>query len=572
MFSQSDLIQAQLRQAITLHRAHRLAEAETLYKQVLATRPDFAEVQIQCAVAQLGQGKQADAEALLRAAIKNRPDEPAAHYYLADLHSMQGQMEAAVTSYRRALTLQPGRAATHNNLGNALLLLGRLDEAKESYHKALALDPNLPRTHNNLGLICLRREHLEEACAAFGKALALAPKYAEAQNNLGITLRKLGRAPEAQAAFRTATQLAPQFVNAFLNLSICLNDMGLAREAEQTARAALRLKPAQAEARAALGSSLRAQGALDEAENAYREALRSEPDFADGHRLLAMLIAERGRLDEAFGLFREHARLIDGIESKRDAVRTAHKLEHDVEQTAWRGPKAAPFSIEKGDRLNGAAVNASTGLTEIAENWRTARPQLVVVDNFLTAGALDRLRLFCLESTIWQKVYDGGYLGAFPEHGFAPPLLAQIAEEMRQVYPFIIADHPLLHFWAFKYDGKLQGIKKHADFAAVNVNFWITPDEANLDPEHGGLIVWDAAAPLDWDFARYNAAAKDIEAFLESKNSRPIKIPYRCNRAVIFDSDLFHETDIIHFKEGYENRRINITLLFGRRDSQSRVG
>jgi len=31
MFSQSDLIQAQLRQAITLHRAHRLAEAETLY-------------------------------------------------------------------------------------------------------------------------------------------------------------------------------------------------------------------------------------------------------------------------------------------------------------------------------------------------------------------------------------------------------------------------------------------------------------------------------------------------------------------------------------------------------------
>jgi hypothetical protein len=90
--------------------------------------------------------------------------------------------------------------------------------------------------------------------------------------------------------------------------------------------------------------------------------------------------------------------------------------------------------------------------------------------------------------------------------------------------------------------------------------------------QHGGLIVWDAAAPLDWDFARYNSAIDDIEAFLKSSNSRPITIPYRSNRAVIFDSDLFHETDIIHFKKGHENRRINITLLFGRRNPQSRRG
>ena len=45
-------------------------------------------------------------------------------------------------------------------------------------------------------------------------------------------------------------------------------------------------------------------------------------------------------------------------------------------------------------------------------------------------------------------------------------------------------------------------------------------------------------------------------------------VPYRANRAVIFDSDLFHETDVISFKPGYENRRINVTLLFGRRQTQ----
>lgn len=566
--SQPDVIQAQLQQAASLHSARRLAEAETLYKRILATRPDFAEVQIQCAVAQLGQGKQADAEALLRAVLKNRPNEPAAHYYLADSLSMRGQMEAAVASYRRALSLKPNHAAAHNNLGNALLLLGRLEEAEVAYGQALALNPNLPRTHNNLGLIRLRHGHLEEARAAFGRALALAPTYAEAQNNLGIALQKLGMATEAEAAFRRAIRLAPNFLNAFLNLSACLHDKGLALQAEEAARAALRLGPNNVEALTALGNSLRAQTKLDQAENTYREALRIKPDFADGRRLLAMLVAEQGRLEEAFGLFTDHARLVYGTGSKRDTVESAHRREHDRAQQAWLGPKAAPFLIGDGGRLDGPAVNAPRA--ETGETWRTSHPQLVVVDDFLTPEALEKLRRFCLESTIWQKTYDGGYLGAFPEHGFAPPLLAQIAEEMRQAYPSIIADHPLLHFWAFKYDSELQGIRKHADFAAVNVNFWITPDDANLEPAHGGLVVWDAAAPLDWDFARYNAAEKDMEAFLESRNAQPITVPYRCNRAVIFDSDLFHETDTFRFKEGYENRRINVTLLFGRRNPQSR--
>ena len=41
---------------------------------------------------------------------------------------------------------------------------------------------------------------------------------------------------------------------------------------------------------------------------------------------------------------------------------------------------------------------------------------------------------------------------------------------------------------------------------------------------------------------------------------------YRANRAVIFDSDLLHQTDKIRFKEGYSSRRINVTLLYGERD------
>jgi hypothetical protein len=148
-------------------------------------------------------------------------------------------------------------------------------------------------------------------------------------------------------------------------------------------------------------------------------------------------------------------------------------------------------------------------------------------------------------------------------------LLVQIADELRRKYPTVFASHQLTGLWAFKYDSQLHGIGIHADYAAINVNFWITPDDANLDPKSGGLVIWDKAAPLDWDFAKYNNESGTIAVreFLAHTGARSVTVPYRSNRAVIFDSDLFHETDRIFFKEGYLNRRINITLLYGRRET-----
>ena len=48
--------------------------------------------------------------------------------------------------------------------------------------------------------------------------------------------------------------------------------------------------------------------------------------------------------------------------------------------------------------------------------------------------------------------------------------------------------------------------------------------------------------------------------------ARARRVRYRRNRAVIFDSDLLHETARYRFGGGYRGRRINLTLLFGSRD------
>lgn len=48
----------------------------------------------------------------------------------------------------------------------------------------------------------------------------------------------------------------------------------------------------------------------------------------------------------------------------------------------------------------------------------------------------------------------------------------------------------------------------------------------------------------------------------------PIVVPHRQNRMVIFNSNLIHQTDRIEFRDEFESRRYNITLLYGRRGKQ----
>ena len=190
----------------------------------------------------------------------------------------------------------------------------------------------------------------------------------------------------------------------------------------------------------------------------------------------------------------------------------------------------------------------------------------MVIDDFLSKEVLDKLYSFCLTNSIWNEFdYKNGYIGSFIENGFNTPLLLQISEEIRLQYPKILKKFPLTKAWAFKCNNQMKGIKIHADFAAININFWITPDKANLNKNTGGLLIWDKEAPKNWDFEKYNNNHLAIKNFLKKKKSKMKRIKYKSNRVIIFNSNLFHASDNFNFKKNYENRRINITLLYGKR-------
>jgi hypothetical protein len=318
------------------------------------------------------------------------------------------------------------------------------------------------------------------------------------------------------------------------------------------------------------GLALLGEGRPAEALMAFDTALAAAPEAPDALLYRGKTLVQLGRTAEGFAAITSAAlRFHDGsVRTQKPAL----QQRHDAEQADWlkrHGIAAGPgLHLEGGGRVARAINPANAGT--VTRAWAESDAKIVVIDDLLTAEALEGLQRFCWGSTMWRAAFASGYLGAVPESGFACPLLAQIAEEFRDTFPAVFGPHMLRYLWGFKYDPALQGINVHADLAALNINFWITPDAANLDPAHGGLVVWDKAAPLDWDFDRYNRDEAAIRDFLTASRAGSVTIPYRANRAVLFDSDLFHATDGVAFAPGYENRRINITLLYGERTGRRR--
>jgi hypothetical protein len=56
-----------------------------------------------------------------------------------------------------------------------------------------------------------------------------------------------------------------------------------------------------------------------------------------------------------------------------------------------------------------------------------------------------------------------------------------------------------------------------------------------------------------------------VRKYLDGHNAESTDIPYRANRAVLFEGHLFHKTDDLSFAPGFTNRRRSLTFLFRRR-------
>jgi tetratricopeptide (TPR) repeat protein len=424
---------------------------------------------------------------------------------------------------------------------------GRWSAAAKDYRSALAVSPGHPRVLHNLGVVAATQGDQRAAIELFDAAIQAEPRYASAHYNRAVALQELGQRVAAIEAFSIAVALDPENYAAHRAVAICLLAQGLRGRA------------------------------LDHFARTY-DLRRGDDRNGMSARSLATTNAIKLKHDaEQFGYL---------ARGRRDAERFA-AMSRTYESLARDFPSQVTELSASELEMLGDGYNTPVNLVaapEIGEGALAPRPDhdslvgqfaetgMVHVDDLLTPRAFAGLRRYLLESTIWHDfTHISGFLATYLEDGLACPLLLQIVDELRGAFPELLGSVPLTQAWAFKAMESGGSIDVHSDDAAISVNLWMTPTEANLSADHGGLGICLAAPPRDWSIGGYGGDHQRSVLFLEQNRNKVRTVSYRENRAVIFSSRFVHYSDAPRFAEGYENRRVNITLLFGQSGQYSGV-
>ena len=209
MSRRSKQIDAFFQQGERLHAAGRLAEAEQIYRQVLAADPKHAD----------------------------------AHHMLGVLALQAGHPQIAVERLDIAIALSPLVSAFHLHRAHALLALGRPADAIAACKAALRTKSNNAEAYQVLGHAYTDTMQPAEALRAYREAMRLKPNLLDLFNNLGTALRNLGWLEEAEERLREAVRRSSEDTSARLNLSSVLKELGKLPESETMLRENLRREP-----------------------------------------------------------------------------------------------------------------------------------------------------------------------------------------------------------------------------------------------------------------------------------------------------------------------------------------
>jgi len=420
---------------------------------------------------------------------------------------------------------------------------GRLPDAEAAYRAALAADPGNPAVMQNIGVIAAALGRYRDAIELFDEAIALRPRSVAAHYNRALALLALGERRGAIDALSRVCALQPDHYDAHRSLGfLWLAEGERGRALDHFART-YELRRGEDRSNLA-GQSLT---------HTTRDKLLHD---AEQFRYLAA-----GNRDD--GRFGALARAYENL--ARDFPERLEKLS-DRQSERLGGDYNSLIALRAAPEVVGSAINPRRDIAALVEGFRASRAGAIYIDDLLAPEAYKRLKAFLLESTIWHDFsHIGGFVASYLEDGLACPLILQIADEIRGAFAGLLAGHPLVQAWAFKGLKPSSTIDVHADDGAISVNLWITPSAANLKPERGGMVVGLVPPPQDWRMQGYEADQKRIVSFLEQTPQDRLRVPYRENRAVLFQSRLFHWSDAPEFAPGYENHRINLTFIYGRR-------
>ncbi|MDF7793105.1 hypothetical protein [Pseudomonas syringae] len=184
-----------------------------------------------------------------------------------------------------------------------------------------------------------------------------------------------------------------------------------------------------------------------------------------------------------------------------------------------------------------------------------------VIDDFLEIAQCRELHKSLLTNQMWHKKnpISKHLYNSQPKSIAVEKVLAEVDGLMKSRSASSIN---LIDYWALLYSKNSDG-NTHADFGQLTLTYWLTPEEYNLDLNTGGLIIYDIKRAKNIGASEYLAAGKVSAQYVLERTKRHVVIPYKCNRAVLFDSSHYHRTNSPYFDIARpEGMRMNITFSY----------
>ena len=329
---------SELNRAISYHQNGQLRPAEQIYRNILESHPENAEVLHLLGLLTWQTSQCEVAIDLIRQASRIRPEKTLFLRDLARFLNSTGCLNQAIQAYQQALqvvpedltickelaftlyqadrydeALQVFQHKLNDNpsdikfrvgLGDFLQSIGRFEDSIRAYQKALSIDTDAYEAYNNLGVALSKVGRFDQSIQACQNAIRIFPDYFEAYNNLGNIYKEMKQLVQAVKSYQEAIRINPEVEEIYFNLGNVFKELDKHEEAIRSYQQVFRLNPNHVEAYYNQGVVLQDQGNFNQAVESYQEAIRINPEYAQAYNNYGFILHKRGKFDEAINQYR----------------------------------------------------------------------------------------------------------------------------------------------------------------------------------------------------------------------------------------------------------------------------
>jgi protein O-GlcNAc transferase len=292
-----------IEQGKALHQIGRVAEAEAVYRSVLARDPRQFDALHLLGLVLYQRGRLGEAHDLLSQAVELRPRSPQALTLLMAALLAMGRLEEALAACDRLIAIDPRSLDALYNRAVVLSRLRRFDDALTALDKVLARDRGSIEALFERGNVLAALSRFVEAVSAYDAVLGKVPAHIGALTNRGNALMKLGRHAEALACYDQLLALTPDDANALSNRGIALRVLGRYEEAMASCERALRIDPNSVAARITRGNALAKLARYEEALASFERAAAIDPRDVEALNNRGFALTQLRRFSEALATF-----------------------------------------------------------------------------------------------------------------------------------------------------------------------------------------------------------------------------------------------------------------------------